>query len=212
VVAIAVAVVVFVVLAVAVHDRRQTWLDAHIATYVYLHARSAALVRFLTNLTNPQLEIGVLATLAVGSALRREWRVAVLAVFGPGAALFLSEIVFKPLVHRQTGGASYPVGDAFPSGHETGLVGLLAVLAVLLLRTSWRPAMKAAVLLVLAVWAVFGAIGLVRIFAHYASDTVGGMCVAVATVFGLALAVDAVAAGRVSESGVPDPPRRVPAA
>ena len=37
-----------------------------------------------------------------------------------------------------------------------------------------------------------GAVGLVANLYHYATDTVGGVCVAVATVLGVALLVDAV--------------------
>jgi membrane-associated phospholipid phosphatase len=88
---------------------------------------------------------------------------------------------------------------------------MLLVLSVLLLRTSWHGGVKTAILAVFAAWTVLGAVGLVRIFAHYPSDTAGAVCVSVAVVLSTALVVDAVA-DRVSGPAAPAPPRTASAA
>jgi membrane-associated phospholipid phosphatase len=209
---IAVSVVVFVGLAIWVRGRRYVPIDYRVTVWVYEHVRSVGLIRALTDLTSPGFETGVLVTAAVAAAGCRRWRVAVLAVLGPLIAVFASEGVFKPLIGRPRGGSSYPTADSFPSGHETGLTAMLVVLSVLLLRTTWHAAVKAAVLLIFAAWAALGAVGLVRIFAHYPSDTVGALCVSLAVVLSTALLIDVVADRRVSGPAVPDPPRTASAA
>lgn len=202
-----VAAIVVAVLAVLLHGKRETSVDLSITRWLYVHIRSWWIARKLLSLSAPAFEIGVLAAVAVGAMLRRLWNIAIFAVVAPVAAVALSEFVLKPLVHRQLGGVSFPISDAYPSGHETGIAALLTVLAVLTFRTAWNAAAKTAILVVFALWAVAAAIGLIRNFAHYPSDTVGGVGVAAAVVPLCALVIDAVTSRRVSEPGVPDRPR-----
>jgi undecaprenyl-diphosphatase len=192
-----VAAMVVVVLAVLVHGTRGNGVDDAITRWTYRHFRSRWEAHALLSLSEPAFDVGVLSTLAVAAALRRVWNVAIFAVVAPVGAVLLSEVVLKPVVHRSIGGFSYPVGNAYPSGHETGIAALLAVLAVLALRTAWHIAVKVALVTALVVWAVLAAVGLVRNFLHYPSDTVGGASVAVAVVVVTALGIDAVTERRV---------------
>lgn len=202
-----VAAIVVAVLAVLLHGKRQTSVDLSITRWLYVHIRSWWIARKLLSLSAPAFEVGVLAAVAVGAMLRRLWNIAVFAVVAPVVAVALSEFVLKPLVHRQLGGVSFPISDAYPSGHETGIAALLTVLAVLTVRMAWSAAAKAAILVVFVLWAVAAAIGLIRNFAHYPSDTVGGVGVALAVVVASALVIDAVTPRRVSAPDVPDRPR-----
>jgi membrane-associated phospholipid phosphatase len=211
---VVVATIVLAVLGVLVHDKQGSSLDTHVTTWVFWHFRSRSVARALLQLSDPAFDVGVLATVAIGAGWRRAWRICVLAVAGPVIAILISEKLLKPGVHRVIGH-----GLAFPSGHETGIASVATVVAVLLLRTGARRAVKVAGIVALAAWSVFAAVGLVRAFVHYPTDTVGGVCVALATVLVTALLVDAVADRRVrknvrtrpgpplSEPVVPDPPR-----
>jgi membrane-associated phospholipid phosphatase len=131
------------------------------------------------------------AILVAAFVAGHRYRVAALAVFGPGVAAALTEWVLKPLVGRRIGH-----GLAFPSGHTTGTVALAGVLVVFLLGPS-RPrlplAVRALVCLAAAAWAVLVAISLVSVGDHYATDTVGGLCVSIATVIAVSFAIDGVA-------------------
>jgi undecaprenyl-diphosphatase len=207
-----IAALVVAVLAVLLHGKRQTGVDETITRWLYIHLRSWWIARKLLTLSEPAFEVGVLGALAVGAAMRRAWNVVAVAVIGPIAAVVLSEFVLKPLVHRQLGGVSFPISDAYPSGHETGIAALLTVLGLLTLRTAWSAAAKAAILLAFVIWAVVAAIGLIRNFAHYPSDTVGGVGVALAVVIGTAFAIDAVTSRRLSAPDVPARPRTARAA
>ena len=109
-------------------------------------------------------------------------------------------------MHRQRGGPDGAFANAYPSGHETGVVAVLTVLAVLALRKGWRASVEIAVVTVLASWALVAAVGLVGV--HYPSDTVGGAGVAVAVVLATALAMDALTRRRRTNSpDVRDRPR-----
>lgn len=206
------AAVVVAVLAVLLHGKRETSVDETITRWFYLHMRSWWIARKLLDLSQPAFEVGVLGALAVGALLRRAWNVAAFVVVAPIAAAVITEFVLKPLVHRPLGGVSFPVANSYPSGHETGIAALLTVLAVLTLRTAWSATVKAAILAVFALWAVAAAVGLIRNFLHYPSDTLGGIGVALAIVLTTALVIDAVTARRVSAPDVPARPRTASAA
>jgi undecaprenyl-diphosphatase len=206
-VVIAVAVLIFVALAVWLHGVRDTGIDDRITRWVYAHVRRPLEVEILDDLTSPTWEVIVLTATVVAACALRHWRVAAFAALGPAVSVLAGEGILKPLIHRPRGGGSYPVADAFPSGHETGLVSMLTVFAVLLVRTAWTLAVKVALLVVMGAWTVLGAVGLVRIFAHYPTDTVGAVCSSVAVVLMTALVIDRIAERRVSGPAAPDPPR-----
>jgi undecaprenyl-diphosphatase len=140
---------------------------------------------------SPVVVTALTALLVVGLAWLRWPRAAVLAALSAPVASALTELVLKPLVDRTRGGSL-----AYPSGHTTGIFAVATVVVVLVsavpagrLRTRTRVWVGGVALAV----AVAVASASVVVGDHYATDTVGGACVAVATVLGLGVAVDAVA-------------------
>ena len=126
----------------------------------------------------------VLTCLALG---RR--RLAILAIAGP-AVTGITTTALKPIVDRTIHG----VHLAFPSGH-TGVATALALVVALLLVDLLRVQRRAAVLMLAG--AAVGAGGLmamtqVALGAHYATDTAGGLCTAVAVVMTAAWLLDPV--------------------
>ena len=100
-----------------------------------------------------------------------------------------------------------PAGYAFPSGHETALTSAVLVLLVLVLRSNLSGRRRALAVGIALLWIVLGAAGLVRNLYHYATDTVGGICVATVVVLGAALVVDAVTARRTAKQADPAQPQ-----
>jgi membrane-associated phospholipid phosphatase len=122
---------------------------------------------------------------------RRRPRLAVLAVAGPLAAVLLNSAVLKPLFGRTINNGSL----AFPSGHTAGLVAVLTVLIIAVIsgvRPPWRKSVTSLVIVGASVITGVGSTALIGMKYHYVTDTFGGFGVAVATVLGLALAIDQV--------------------
>jgi membrane-associated phospholipid phosphatase len=132
-----------------------------------------------------------------------------LAATGP-VALALAGLavgVLKPLFGRTIHG---PENLAYPSGH-TATATVLALVALLLVVDITRPGRRAGVLVVAAgTVAAAGSMAIVQVAlsAHYATDTVGGACLAVVVVVGTVRVTDAVTARvapRPAVPSVPDP-------
>jgi membrane-associated phospholipid phosphatase len=134
-----------------------------------------------------ELSVVLLALLISGLAFalgRR--RLAVLAIVGPGLT-GLATTSTKPLIGRTIDG-----GLAFPSGH-TGGATALGIVAALLLISMVRPNARTSIVLLVIGAVVSGgtmAFALIAEDIHYATDTVGGFCVAVALVLLSALAIE----------------------
>jgi len=132
----------------------------------------------------------LLATVsAVCLALRRP-RMAVLTVAGVGATAAVTTLL-KPLVGRQIHGDYL----AYPSGH-TALATAVAIVAALLAVDLLRPGRRAAVLLVLAAAGSAGAVmawSQTILSNHYATDTIGGFCTALASMPATAILIDRIA-------------------
>jgi hypothetical protein len=69
----------------------------------------------------------------------------------------------------------------------------ICVLTIVLSRMPMRRRTRSAVFGLLALWMFAAALGLVRSFWHYATDTLGAICVSVAVVSWVALAIDGLA-------------------
>jgi len=113
-------------------------------------------------------------------------RLAVLAIVGPGLT-GVATTTLKPLIGRTIDGEF-----AFPSGHTGGATALGVVAALLLIAVLRTPSGASAVLIVTGAVLSGGtmALALVADRAHYATDTVGGFCVAVAVVLTSALVIE----------------------
>jgi len=146
----------------------------------------------------------VLALLAWSS---RGPRGLALVLVGPPLAMVTTSLVLKPLIDRTHEG-----GLAFPSGHTTSVASVSVAAAVLLLgRVTVPAALRWGGSLALAVLVVSVGTSLVVRDYHYATDTVGGVGVALAVVLLTALAIDLLADAR-APGPVEAPTVAVPAA
>jgi undecaprenyl-diphosphatase len=128
----------------------------------------------------------VVAVLAGTCLVLARRRLAVLVVLGP-AATGLATTVLKPVVDRTKNGDL-----AYPSGHMGAAVALALAVALIVISLVHLRGWMAAVVLVLVPVAVGGVVGVAMTVTnyHYLTDVVGGFCVAVAVVLGLAVLLD----------------------
>jgi membrane-associated phospholipid phosphatase len=146
------------------------------------------LLAHLVSLGAPPGFVTLVVLLVVICAVRRRWRGVALSVLGPSIAVVLTELVLKPLVNRH-------IGDAysFPSGHTTGAFGVAVTAAVLIFDSRGiQPSLRVALSVLSLGLAACVAAALVGLGYHYATDTVGGFCVALGAVLGVAVLIDTV--------------------
>lgn len=212
------ALAAFVAMAGSLHDSGDpTGFDSAVASWLYRHF-GLIVQQILLALTEPGLTIGALVVVLAGAALARRWDIAVLTAVAPVIALGLMRYVLKPAINRSFGdvvklshGQILP-GPAFPSGHETALTSVTVLLALLALRSSWTRRTKSISVATAVAWTIAGAAGLVRSAYHYATDTVGGILLALVVTLGTALLVDVLGPRFVSSPDVRSPSRTPPAA
>ncbi len=138
----------------------------------------------------------LVAALVTGCLLLRRPRAAVLVVVGPGLAVAATKVL-KHLVGRTIHGDG---NLSYPSGHTAFLTAVALAVALLV---AGRPALgrTAGTAIVLAAALAAGAAmgwAQVVLSAHYPTDTLGGLCTALAVVPAAARLLDraADAAGR----------------
>jgi undecaprenyl-diphosphatase len=158
----------------------------------------------LLNLTTPRwvirLDVAVFGLLLV---LRR-FGLAAVAAIGPGAAFVLTEWVVKPVVHRTYASPIVINGREvylYPSGHETGIACLTAVLVLALYALTSSRLVLAVAALAAGVLDFLAAAALVGNGFHFATDTIAAVCVSLACVLGAGLGVDALVARRTARDG-----------
>jgi len=145
-------------------------------------------LQHLVSLADPLSVVVICLVLLVVFLLAGRRRAAVLIALGPALAAGFTEFVLKPLIGRR-------IHDSlsFPSGHTTGAVSVAVVIVVVLLGPS-RPHWPGLVRWAASVLAMLGAIAVATALVgsgyHYATDTLGGFCVAVGVVLTVALAID----------------------
>ncbi len=182
----------FVLLGVLVADDASTGFDGWVFKELYAHLGPGVAAAMLSS-SVPAVSIAVCAAVCGIAALAGHWDLAVLAGIGPATTVLLTEFLFKPLLGRELASGESRVTGVFPSGHESAIAATAWLLVLVSFRLPLgRP--RAAVLLLLAVWTVVAALGLVRNFWHYATDTIGAMCLATSVVLGLALLIDSYGA------------------
>jgi membrane-associated phospholipid phosphatase len=181
--------VVFVFLAVRVAGTTAaTPFDAWVEGVLTAHHRlSGSWTRWAVAAGEPVTVISGAAVLAGWCLHTRRIRPAIVSVLLPGLT-GVAETVLKPVVGR-----TIPDGElAFPSGHTAGVTALgLAVAVVVGAVVRERRAACLAVLAAATVAAAGGvALGLIAEHAHYPTDTIGGLCMAIVIAVVTVLAVD----------------------
>jgi membrane-associated phospholipid phosphatase len=162
-------------------------LDAYIRTRI---GPDQPLTAALVSLGNPAQAALLVAAVAGAAAVARRWSGALLTVGGTVAAVTITELILKPLIGRLRYGHL-----SFPSGHTTA-VASVAIATTILLTTAQRPrsiALRLVSILAAIMIPASVAIALIARHVHYATDTVAGCCVALATVPTLALTLDFLA-------------------
>ena len=149
------------------------------------------LVDRLASLGNSQVIIVVTLMMVIALLVLHRPRGALLAALAPAVAGGVTEFLLKPLVGR-----TYKGELAFPSGHTAGVFAVAFV--VIMLVFDPKPprlpvAVQFALSFVMLALATGVAAALIAARYHYATDTVGGACVALAAVLSLSVAADAVA-------------------
>jgi membrane-associated phospholipid phosphatase len=142
-------------------------------------------------LIDPMSVAVICALMCVLFLLRGRRRLAILAVVGPATTAALVELVLKPIFNRRFDGAL-----SFPSGHTATAVAIALVIIVAVLgpsRPPWPAVIRAGAAITAAAGAAAIATALVGAGYHYATDTLGGLCLAIACVLSLAWVIDAVA-------------------
>jgi len=171
------------------HQSQAGWLDAGVDARVRsLLAGHPVLLNRIALLGSPVPMIAMTAAMALACLVTRRWRGALFVVIAVPLAEALTGWVLKPLIGRTLHGYL-----SFPSGHTTGVFAVAAVLAVLL-TGPLRPRLAAPVRLLCVLAAIAAAsataTAMVGMGAHYFTDTVGGVAVAVGAVLATALAID----------------------
>ena len=170
-------------------DRPDAIVGARLTSRLAVHPH---LLSLASRLGSPPAVIVGSVLLAVLWLVSGRGRAAVFALVAAPAAGALTELVLKPVVHRQL----HPQALLFPSGHTTGAFALALTVVVLLLpreQTRLLPAVAGIVIGIAALAvATIVAVAVVALGWHYVTDAVGGAVTAVVVVVGLAAVIDAV--------------------
>jgi membrane-associated phospholipid phosphatase len=178
-------------------------LDAAIDRRVEQHLNGhPRLLVDLVNLANPITTMLTCAAICLVFLLLHRWRLAFLVVVGPAFCTGLVDVVFKPLFDRRLAG-----GLSYPSGHTAAASALALVVIIAMIgpnRPNWPAPYRWFVAFVAACGVAAVVAALIGGGYHYATDTIGGLLIAIATVMSVALLIDAVA-GRRSDEGMCPP-------
>jgi membrane-associated phospholipid phosphatase len=189
---VAVAVSVLILLGLRYHDGRSAGrLDRAVDGWFTTNVNYRTALWF-ADLGNGPVVLLLVVAVAAGCLWLRRVRGALLVALAPAVASAVTEWLVKPLVHRTKDGWL-----AYPSGHTSGFGALvLAVVLVVLGQQVPSRAVRVTVAVLAPLLLLACMLGLIASDYHYATDVVGGFCVAVASVAVVALAVDAVGTRR----------------
>jgi membrane-associated phospholipid phosphatase len=183
----AAAVLIFAILAQRYRgDSTARWLDNEVQEKIAAAGLRSSSWDFVIQFGDT-FPVVALALLLGGVALTMgHRRIALLALAGPGLTGAVTTLL-KPLIGRTLRG-----DFAYPSGHAGGATAL-GLVAVLLLVSALRPSGRMSAALLAAGTFVPGgimALALVADGEHYATDTIGGFCLAVALVVSCAFFIE----------------------
>jgi membrane-associated phospholipid phosphatase len=172
-----------------------TGFDSWVLRVAFFHIGGYG-AQVLLNLSTPAISVALLAVVVVSAAIARRVDLVLLAVLAPTLGVLMTEDVLKPLVDRRIGPNALLGGDghssslAFPSGHETFVACTALVLFVAIGQLTVGRRARWGTSALLAIWMTGAAVGLVRNFWHYTTDTIGAVGLAFAVVIGGALVID----------------------
>lgn len=129
----------------------------------------------------PAVFIAAVCVLSLIAARFRDWRLFVVTVIAPPAAVLLTDVMLKPAYGRIHG-----EGLAFPSGHNTSAAALAVTAGLVVGRLSHHRAAVSRAWLALAVVPICTGFAVIALRYHYPADVVGGWFVG--TIVPLALA------------------------
>lgn len=187
VIVLAITVIVVLGMRYAHHDlpgQLDRSLDGTIGTHL---SQEEPITRTLISLGDPLPAAVLIAVVAGAAAVARRWSGVLLTVIGTIGAVTITEVILKPLIDRRSGDAL-----SYPSGHTTAVVAIAIAIAILL-GGAQRPhsiALRLVASLAALATAAGAAISLVALQIHYATDTIAGTCVALATMLTVALVLD----------------------
>jgi PAP2 superfamily len=174
------------------HTRAPGRLDRHLDNEIQRRvAGHPHLIVRLVDLADPGSVIVICALLCALFLLMNRSRLAVLAVLGPGLAGGLVDLVLKPLFDRHIG-----TSLSFPSGHTAATASLALVVIIAMIgpsRLPWPFVLRWLIVAAATASVPVIALALVAGGYHYATDTIGGLFVAIACVLSVALLIDALA-------------------
>jgi undecaprenyl-diphosphatase len=200
--------VLLVVLGVLVaHQSRLDGLDRAIDSWVVRSASGhKSLLSWLAALATVGPAGGTSLIMVVACLLTGRLKGAILAATAVPVASALCDSLAKPLVHR---------GDlAYPSGHVTSILALIAMLTVLLVLPPQPLLRGRASLLVPAAGVVAAcgvAVAVIGLRWHFFTDTIGGAALGTGTVCALTLLLDRPAVSRWLRTPTDWPLSRAPA-
>ncbi|MGB6161010.1 MAG: phosphatase PAP2 family protein [Pseudonocardiaceae bacterium] len=163
-------------------------LDRSVDALVRQHLRPDQPIAWaLVSLGNPAHATMLIAAVAGAAAVARRWSGVLLTIVSSVIAITITELILKPIVGRLRFGHL-----SFPSGHTTVVTTIAFATAILIGGARWPRSIAVRIAASLAPVAVAAgvAISLVAQDIHYATDTVAGYCVALATVLAVALFLD----------------------
>lgn len=192
--------VAFVALAVRYHDavsygRFDGWVNG------WVPPRRDLPVAALASLTDivPTVLVCLAGAVTVALLVLRRWHWAALTILGPGVTLLVVETA-KPAVGRL-----HEHVLSLPSGHTAIVTSVALVGTVLVLGRLHGHILLGAAVGLVVVTAAAGAMTflLLALRWHYATDTLAGYCVAVASTVGVAFGLDALASRAIAATGRP---------
>jgi diacylglycerol kinase family enzyme/membrane-associated phospholipid phosphatase len=137
-------------------------------------------------ISEPVVDVVVMAALAVVLAMRRRMRVALWIVLVTVVSR-LASVLMKQLVHRQRPDVPHQIGGySFPSGHSSAIAALTGVLVVLTMQSVQRSWLRRWLTVLWVALTLLVGLDRVLLGAHNPSDVLAGWLLGALVAFALA--------------------------